>query len=99
MNREAYIKEMRHYYEKTRGSSIPGTKTLFPDGFDEKMGDYYNTVLKPMGNIKHYFCSLCDSYHIESDDLYRQHIYRVIPREGLWDTQGLDGLRGNNIGW
>ena len=44
--KQKYIKEMRDYWEQTRGTGIPGTKASTPDNFDAIIGDYYDREVK-----------------------------------------------------
>ena len=44
--RDKYIKEMREYWQATRGSGIKGTKALEPDNFEEIIGKYYDEHIK-----------------------------------------------------
>ena len=40
--RDKYIKEMKAYWQATRGSGIKGTKAREPENFEQIIGDYYD---------------------------------------------------------
>ena len=39
----AFIQEMLEYWERTRGSGIPGTKAKLPDDVVERLRDYHRS--------------------------------------------------------
>jgi len=61
--RETYIKEMREYWQETRGSGIQGTTAFIPDNFNEKMGEYYDH------NIAHTQNSNCGRDSAQETDI------------------------------
>ena len=82
MTKDKYIKEMREYWEKTRGSGILGTTASFPDSFDEKLGEYYDNNIDTWRE-----CELCgkttDCEWCECEDCTGEHPGEETER-GRW---------------
>ena len=41
-----YIKEMREYWQATRGAGIPGTRASEPANLEQIIGDYYDKYVR-----------------------------------------------------